>query len=146
MPVHRFNPGSQRLLKFGPCINVFVATHPATAAAQLKAGGQVQPPIGGFALIDTGASATAVDYRVFQKLQVAPVTTINVNTPSGQQVHPCFPASIIFPGTAIPKLDYAWLASADLQAQGIIALIGRDVLANCVLTYDGLSGDFTIAF
>jgi len=36
--------------------------------------------------------------------------------------------------------------ATELTSQGISALIGRDVLASCLLIYDGISGTFTLAF
>jgi hypothetical protein len=36
--------------------------------------------------------------------------------------------------------------AAELSTQGIHALIGRDVLQDCILIYNGASGDFTLAF
>ena len=38
------------------------------------------------------------------------------------------------------------VAEAQLSIQGIQALIGRDVLKNCLLVYDGQNGTFTLAF
>jgi len=37
------------------------------------------------------------------------------------------------------------VVEANLAPQGIQALLGRDVLANCVLTYNGLEDYFVIA-
>ena len=34
---------------------------------------------------------------------------------------------------------------AKLAPQGLIALIGRDVLMNCVLVYNGIDGSFSIS-
>jgi hypothetical protein len=38
------------------------------------------------------------------------------------------------------------IAADLLQAQGIHALIGRDILMQCVLHYNGTTGTFTLAF
>jgi hypothetical protein len=38
------------------------------------------------------------------------------------------------------------IAAELLQAQGIHALIGRDILQQCVLHYNGTTGSFTLAF
>jgi len=38
------------------------------------------------------------------------------------------------------------IAAELLQSQGIHALIGRDILSQCVLYYNGASGTFTLAF
>ncbi len=47
---------------------------------------------------------------------------------------------IIWSLGALPILESA------LQHQGIQALIGRDVLANCLFTYDGQAQTFCLAF
>jgi hypothetical protein len=36
--------------------------------------------------------------------------------------------------------------ASNLTAQGIQALIGRDVLARCLFVYDGAAGLFSLAF
>ena len=38
------------------------------------------------------------------------------------------------------------VAESELMVQGIQALIGRDVLKNCLLVYDGALGVFTLGF
>jgi hypothetical protein len=38
------------------------------------------------------------------------------------------------------------ICSELLAAQGIHALIGRDILKSCLLTYDGMAGLFSLAF
>ena len=38
------------------------------------------------------------------------------------------------------------VVAAELQQQQIDALIGRDILSLCVLTYNGSMGWFTLAF
>lgn len=47
-----------------------------------------------------------------------------------------------------PALYFAALPviCSELAVQGIQALIGRDILRNCVLVYNGASGFFTLAF
>ncbi len=49
-----------------------------------------------------------------------------------------------------PKLTYTFYSvpvlESDLTGQGIGALIGRDLLAKCLLIYDGQAGTFTLAF
>lgn len=36
-------------------------------------------------------------------------------------------------------------ADVELQVQGLVALIGRDLLANCTLHYNGHAGQFTLS-
>ena len=37
------------------------------------------------------------------------------------------------------------VAGAELGVQGLVLLIGRDLLANACLIYNGLAGEFTLA-
>ena len=74
-------------------------------------------------------------------------------TPStGAQPHPTdqYDVALAIPGRTpndppliIPILP---VAKCDLIVQGIQALIGRDILSNCRLTYDGAMKQFTLAF
>ena len=54
----------------------------------------------------------------------------------------------IYSGVNEPPLEIPTLAvvASHLRVQGIDALIGRDVLGHCLLSYNGQSGFFTLAF
>jgi hypothetical protein len=43
-------------------------------------------------------------------------------------------------------LDTVSVMEAALEGQGIQALIGRDILKNCLFVYDGKAGTFALAF
>lgn len=101
-------------------------------------------------LVDTGASCTCLDTSIIAALQLAPTGSASILSPTtGAQPHQCsqYDVSIIllhpdlsFNLSAVPVI------SADLKMQGIMALIGRDVLENCLLVYDGKQKVFTLAF
>ena len=64
----------------GPIIPVQIAV-PSALEQQLKRENQlVPPPMAGDALIDTGASISAVDDSVIRTLGVAPISLANVGT------------------------------------------------------------------
>jgi len=51
-------------------------------------------------------------------------------------IHP----ELAFSFNALPVIE------SELKHQGILALIGRDVLADCLFIYDGRHGIFSLAF
>ena len=123
-------------------------------AAALKAANQPSPPpVPIRALIDTGASGTCVDPSVLLSLQLTPTGTVSVATPSTGTVPfvaPQYDVAIVIPGgpgdTPLIIPAVAVLATELLAPQGFHALIGRDILARCILHYNGSTGLFTIAF
>lgn len=107
----------------------------------------------GFALIDTGASISAVDVSVIQNLAVHPIGIANVGTAGGPQQQNTYPARFVFPGTQLPSMDFNQLIGANLAAQAVagsqlplVALLGRDILQHFILIYNGTTGSFSLAF
>lgn len=137
----------------GPIVPVQVEV-PVALASQLQQAGQPVPtPIPGLALIDTGASVSAVDTSVIQRLGIHPVGTVQVGTAGGPQMQTTYPARFTFPGTNLPPIDFSQLLGANLVGQVIagtgqplIALFGRDILQHFVLVYNGPAAMFTLAY
>ena len=102
-------------------------------------------PITGLALIDSGASKTCVDENAITQLGVPPINQITVQTPSGAAQQCLYPARFSFPGTPLPGIDFGSVVGSTLAAQGIVALIGRDVLERCVFVYNGPAGTYSIS-
>ena len=125
---------------------------PAALAAQLQQSGQLVPtPVAGLALIDTGASLSAVDASTVQQLGVQPVGIANVGTAGGVQQQATYPARFTFPGTNLPGIDFGSLIGSNLAGQivaghqqPLVALLGRDLLQQFILIYDGPMGSFTL--
>jgi predicted aspartyl protease len=105
------------------------------------------------ALVDTGASCTCVDLTVLQQLAIPTTGTTPLLTPStGQTPHTVNqydvsivivfgnPFKVLFGAHTMPVVE------ADLRPQGILALIGRDVLLTGILQYNGETELFTLAF
>ncbi len=44
------------------------------------------------------------------------------------------------------RLGTVAVIESELEVQGFQVLVGRDVLENCLLVYDGQTGIFTLAF
>ena len=105
----------------------------------------VPRPVAGDALIDTGASRTVVAEDALQQLGVQPVGLTQVLTPSGQELQLLYPVAIAFVGTPERYSFSQVVGSPHLRTQGLLALIGRDLLAGGLLVYNGHAGMFTLA-
>jgi hypothetical protein len=140
-------PESRVLLtQQGPCIPVAIAV-PQQLAQVLQGLGQPVPPaVTGLALIDTGASICAIDEDALRKLGIPPFGYMPILTPAGQGTQPTYPASLSFPGTPLPNVSFANFVGSPLAQQGILALIGRNVLQDFVLHYNGPGSHFSLAF
>jgi hypothetical protein len=134
-------------------IAAVVGVSQARGNALLQAGQPVPEPIKIQAMIDTGASGTCIDPSVLDQLNLTPTGSIQVNSPTtGTQpvVADQYDVSLVIfcgPGQ-IPLAHFTLpvLKSELLVAQGFHALIGRDVLRGCLLSYDGANGLFSLAY
>jgi predicted aspartyl protease len=95
------------------------------------------------ALIDTGASHTCIDEQAARELGL-PVIDVGYMISATHEKVPCniYPVSI---STPIMTLNAPRTMGASLSGQGLLILIGRDVLAACVLHYNGVNGQYTLA-
>lgn len=105
-----------------------------------------KPPdmVQGNALIDTGASITSIDLEAARKLGLPEVGRTSLGTADGPKQAPLFPFSISIP----PSLSFQCPqgAGCNLRGQGIIALIGMDLLARCILIVNGPEGTCSLAY
>ena len=136
----------------GPVLTARFTVSEARAAALVAAGMELPHAPAATALLDTGASCTCVDPSILEALGLTPKGEADVLTPSTTEgperadEYDC--GLFIFAETAanpyivrnIPVL------ASPLQQQGIDAIIGRDVLAKCVLVYNGSTSRYTLAF
>lgn len=136
----------------GPLVDAVVAVSGARRQALEKAGQTIPDPIPIRALLDTGASGTCIDPAVLTALGLTPTGMIAVNTPTtGNQPHQAFQydVGLLIPapaGLPLVRPSLAVVASELLQRQGFHALIGRDILHGCILTYNGSAGLFMLAY
>ena len=114
------------------------------AGKALASQGKVPPtPKIGWALIDTGASNTCIDELAAKELGL-PVIDIGTMLSATHDKVPCniYPVLI---STPIVNLNSPRTMGAALAGQGLLVLIGRDVLARCNLFYNGPIGQFTLS-
>jgi predicted aspartyl protease len=133
---------SVALFMRGPVLQVNV-TIEQNAGRALMSQGKTLPLKAGYALVDTGASNTCIDEQAAQELGLPIIDVANMQSASHDS-HPCnvYPVQIITPMVA---LNSQRTLGAALASQGLLVLIGRDVLRSCTLFYNGPSGQFTLS-
>lgn len=137
----------------GPVITAYVTVTPPRQDVE---GASEQPVPNGVAVravVDTGASCSCVDPTVIAALRLTPTSVISVFTPStGAEPHftPQYDVSVVVPAGSADQpplvISSVPVVSSDLASHGLSALIGRDILRDCILHYNGSTGWFTLAF
>jgi hypothetical protein len=144
-------PWPQALAVAGPVLNVLIEIPDVLAQSFNNNKQSIPTPVSGIALIDTGASITSFDESAVRSLGLNPNGTALVGTAGGQRTQSTFAARFSFPGTAISSFEHPRVLECDLsgqtvmRSQPVIALIGRDFLANCVLVYNGSAGFWSLS-
>jgi predicted aspartyl protease len=136
-------PPMVALQRQGPVVQVSITVEQNTGKGLTAQGKPIPAPQNGLALIDTGASNSCVDDEVAKKLGL-PVIDQGFMISATHQKVPCniYPVLI---ATPIVSLNVPRAMGAALGSQGLIAIIGRDVLQNCTLFYNGPAGQFTLS-
>lgn len=137
------DPG--RLQWDGPVLPVEIHVHPADAAFLLAQDRSIPTPVTGMALFDTGASVTSIDARAVMQLGIPAQGTVALDTPGGAVEQDIFACQVQFPGTPLGRFDLSVVPASDLAPQGIVALIGRDLLRRFQFVYNGVDGFWTLA-
>src|SRR5271156_4339385 len=98
MPVFNFFHWSEKLGRTlnetGPLVSVEVGIPGALKQHLSEKGLAIPPAVAGFALVDTGAFATAVDESVFVALGVPHIDEITTDTAHGPATSHVYPASV----------------------------------------------------
>lgn len=134
-----------RLALQGPLVPVTISPTPQHLAVLQGLGRPAPAPVSGQALTDTGAGLCTVDEQIVQALGIPPFGSSTIYTPSGTSNRQTFPAALSFPGTTLPNLTFNDFVGTDLQMQGFIAIIGRNILRYFVISYNGPGGHITLA-
>lgn len=137
-------PPSAALVQRGPIVQVSISVGQAIAQQILQQGGTLPPPAIGWALIDTGATSTCIDEVAAQKLALPAIDVVTVASASHAATQQnVYPISIEVVGLPI-VVNAPRAIGAALEAQGLLLLIGRDLLQACILIYNGPAGQFTL--
>ena len=128
----------------GPKIAVEIGVPVVLAEFLERSGLPVPPARKGFALVDTGASITAVDEEVVASLGIQPIGQMKLSTASQSRSAWLYAARLTCTAAAVPVLEALDIVGCTLQPQGFIALLGRNFLRKVVLVYDGPRGFFKL--
>src|SRR5665213_1047224 len=131
----------------GPLLQFLVGVSGPRLQALRLAGQAAPQPIPITGLIDTGASCTSVDSSILRQLAIPSSGSTPVHTPSTQAGAPhvanLYDISLVLVHPLITRTFNALpVTESQLIHQGIQALIGRDILAWCLFTYDGAGKKF----
>jgi len=134
----------------GPIVQILVGVSAHRIQALNAAGLPVPNGILVDFLVDTGASSSVVDQSVIAPLGLTPTGYKSCHTPSTGTTAVSLPEYdlgllLVHDGSqrVFPSLS---MVASDFSMQNIHGLLGRDVLSQCLLVYDGKVGGFALAF
>jgi hypothetical protein len=101
------------------------------------------------AILDTGAYVSAIDLGVFQHFSIPPIDKVYFNSAGGYAKSEIFPARLSFPELNLPKLEMERVIGCNLGWTGrgddeFLMLMGRDILKNFLVVYDGVHSEWLL--
>ncbi len=139
------NPAPDGLAASGPVLPVTITLSDKAMRSYAETGEQPLPAVNGLAMIDTGATTTCFDEAAAKKagLPTIGVTSMSSASHPNHEV-PLFSGKITTPTVTI-NVEKGMGANLSAVSNGLIALIGRDVLKSAVLVYNGPDGHFSLS-
>jgi hypothetical protein len=134
----------------GPVIDVQIGVPPAQMLALQQAGKTPPNELQLHALVDPGSSHTCIDLQCVTALGLVSVGQVPLFIPAPQAASQQYNQYHVRLWLIHPQMNYYMskvdVVAADLYAQGVEMLLGRDVLKHCLLVYDGPSDTFSFGF
>jgi len=135
----------------GPCLEIAVGVSEQRADALRAKQLPIPQPVVKTALVDTGASCSCVDPDALNQLGLQPTGKTQIRTPStGDAVHAAdlYDVSIYLVHSeeryVLPRTVQVVASVTEGQRHDV--LLGRDILSQCLLVYDGREETFALAF
>jgi hypothetical protein len=138
---------AEALVQYGPTVPVDIGFDPAMFAAAYPAAGFRRVPEAHSvpALIDTGSSESYIDEELAQRLQLPLVDQVQVDGAQGEMTLNVYLAHIALPG--LGATQHGRLCGLPLKT-GTAShriILGRTLLKDTLLIYDGRSGSVKLA-
>jgi hypothetical protein len=154
MPVFNFvqwtEAGGGTITADGPLIPVEISIPAALEQWYVTNGLPIPAPAVGYALIDTGASISGVHEPLLQAMNIQPVDSVRLSTPSGGGNCSIYPARMSLPAMGVVGLSVRlagnqlnWKAS---DGKNVIMLFGRDILYQFLMVYNPKLNTVILAF
>jgi len=135
-------------VQHGATVSVTVMQSPDYVAALKRAGRPFASPMAVLGILDTGASCSALDSRIVRLMSLQHRGVAEIHTPStgAGVVHKGVYDATLALGetTGRPISATVPVIECEFASRGFLALIGRDLLNLCILTYDGPTGRFQL--
>jgi hypothetical protein len=138
------------LLSDGAIVDLLIGVSRAKAVALAADKQPIPIPVQIRALIDTGCSGTCVEGEVLRSLGLIPINKTQVLTATtGQtpEIVDLYDASLAI---LHPQLNMIFAPTPIMECKPLgrsyRCLLGRDLLAHCILSYNGTATTFTLAF
>lgn len=135
-------PPSEALANLGPVLEATLTASDAQQKALASKGEQAKSRTG-VVMFDTGASSTCFDQSVAEEVGLPTIGRGLVTSATHEEIQvPTYTGKLIIPSLSI-NIENAM--GVNLNSQGIIALIGRDVLKHGIFFYSGVDGSVSFA-
>jgi hypothetical protein len=135
--IHQLSFNPVILQRDGPQIDIEISAPSDEIRDGTAVGLEYPRPFGIHALIDTGASLTVVNPQVVTTCKLRHTGFATVASVEKFGKYPQHAAWIRFPGTKLAGLDGVPVVACEMIKQPYACLIGRDILRNWLLTYNG---------
>ncbi len=142
---------TRSLVANGAVVELLIGVNESRREVLRRNGFPVPERIRVAAQVDTGTRFSAVDRQVLSRLDIQPVDTILVRTTSTTEAPVPFRRYAVSVALETDQVELFLTSVEVLECffapdEGIQALLGRDVLENCLLVYDGKNKSFSLAF
>ena len=136
--------------QWGPIVDVKVMLTPQRVDALRKRNIPFAKPVVVAALLDTGASSSCIDTYLVNVLGLQQHGVALIHTPSTggnfetrAQYDACF---VLGEGLEKPLHRILSVIESEFASQGFLVLIGRDLLKDCIFTYNGPKSRYTLRY